>query len=83
MRWRKVEGSGHVEDRRGRRGAAVGGAVGGLGILGILAALFFGVAAAGSISTTCSIKSGEVPRRLLRARTSTPAQILRPSWSSS
>lgn len=41
MRWRKVEGSGHVEDRRGRRGAKVGGAVGGLGILGILAALFF------------------------------------------
>ncbi|NNC93653.1 MAG: metalloprotease, partial [Acidimicrobiia bacterium] len=42
MRWRKVEGPTHVEDRR-RRGVATGGAaVGGLGILGILAALLFG-----------------------------------------
>jgi len=44
MRWRKVEGSGHVEDRRrlGGRGAAIGGAAGGLGIIGVLIALFFG-----------------------------------------
>lgn len=43
MRWRKVEGSGHVEDRRRLgRGAAVGGAAGGLGIIGVLVALFFG-----------------------------------------
>lgn len=42
MRWRKVEGQSHVEDRR-RRGVAAGGAaVGGLGILGLLAALLFG-----------------------------------------
>lgn len=43
MRWRKVEGAGHVEDRRRLgRGARAGGAVGGLGILGILALLLFG-----------------------------------------
>lgn len=43
MRWRKVEGPTHVEDRRRRGGVAKGGAaVGGLGILGILVALLFG-----------------------------------------
>lgn len=43
MRWRKVEGPTHVEDRRRRRGAAAGGAaVGGMGIIALLAALFFG-----------------------------------------
>lgn len=41
MRWRKLEASGNVEDRRGRGRTAAAG-VGGLGILGILAALLFG-----------------------------------------
>lgn len=41
MRWRNLERSRNVEDRRGR-GAAVAGGVGGLGIIGILLALFLG-----------------------------------------
>ena len=41
MRWRKLERSKNVEDRRGRRAATAGG-VGGLGIIGILIALFMG-----------------------------------------
>ncbi|MGI9647051.1 MAG: KPN_02809 family neutral zinc metallopeptidase [Acidimicrobiia bacterium] len=43
MRWRKVEGKSHVEDRRRPGGKAVGGAaVGGMGIVALLVALFFG-----------------------------------------
>jgi predicted metalloprotease len=41
MRWRNLERSKNVDDRRGR-GAAVAGGVGGLGIIGILLALFTG-----------------------------------------
>ena len=41
MRWRNLERSKNVEDRRGR-GAKVAGGVGGLGIIGILLALFMG-----------------------------------------
>jgi predicted metalloprotease len=41
MRWRNLERSKNVEDRRGR-GAKVAGGVGGLGIIGVLLALFLG-----------------------------------------
>ncbi len=41
MRWRNLERSKNVDDRRGR-GAVVAGGVGGLGIIGILLALFTG-----------------------------------------
>ena len=41
MRWRNLERSKNVDDRRGR-GAAVAGGIGGLGIIGILLALFTG-----------------------------------------
>jgi predicted metalloprotease len=39
MRWRKLESSGNVQDRRGR-GRAVGAGVGGAGIIGLLVLLF-------------------------------------------
>lgn len=42
MRWRKLERSQNVEDRRGTRPGAIAGGVGGLGIIGILLALFLG-----------------------------------------
>ena len=41
MRWRNLERSGNVQDRRGQT-AKVAGGVGGLGIIGILLALFMG-----------------------------------------
>ena len=41
MRWRKLESSDNVQDRRGT-GRAVAAGAGGLGILGLLAALIFG-----------------------------------------
>ncbi len=41
MRWRKLETSSNVEDRRGTGGAIAAGA-GGLGIIGLLIALLFG-----------------------------------------
>ena len=41
MKWRKLERSQNVDDRRGRTPAVVGG-VGGLGIIGVLLALFLG-----------------------------------------
>ena len=41
MRWRNLERSKNVQDRRGQ-GAKVAGGVGGLGIIGILLALFMG-----------------------------------------
>jgi len=41
MRWRKLETSDKVQDRRGT-GAKVAGGVGGVGILGVLIALLFG-----------------------------------------
>jgi uncharacterized protein len=41
MRWRNLERSTNVEDRRGRT-AAVAGGVGGLGIIGVILALLFG-----------------------------------------
>ncbi len=41
MRWRKLESSGNVVDRRGT-GVKVGAGVGGLGILGVIIALLFG-----------------------------------------
>ena len=41
MRWRNLERSKNVEDRRGRGGMAVGG-VGGFGIIGLLLVLFLG-----------------------------------------
>lgn len=42
MRWRKLERSQNVDDRRGGRTGAVVGGVGGLGIIGVLIALFLG-----------------------------------------
>ena len=48
MRWRNLERSKNVEDRRGRAGAVAGG-VGGLGILGLLFALFVGGGDGGGI----------------------------------
>jgi predicted metalloprotease len=41
MRWRRLEKSGNVEDRR-RTGPMLAGGVGGLGIIGLLLALFLG-----------------------------------------
>ncbi len=41
MRWRRLEQSDNVDDRRGRT-AKVAGGVGGLGIIGVLGALFLG-----------------------------------------
>jgi len=41
MRWRKLESSQNVQDRRGTRAKVVGG-VGGVGVLGVLIALLFG-----------------------------------------
>jgi predicted metalloprotease len=41
VRWRRLERSSNVEDRRGR-GAAIAGGVGGLGIIGLLLSLFLG-----------------------------------------
>jgi predicted metalloprotease len=41
MRWRKLERSTNVQDRRGQ-GAKVAGGIGGLGIIGVLLALFLG-----------------------------------------
>ncbi len=42
MRWRKLERSQNVQDRRGTRAGAVAGGIGGLGIIGVLLALFLG-----------------------------------------
>lgn len=42
VRWRKLERSSNVEDRRGVGGGAIAGGVGGLGIIGLLLVLFFG-----------------------------------------
>lgn len=41
MRWRNLERSGNVEDRRGRT-ATIAGGVGGLGVIGVILALLFG-----------------------------------------
>lgn len=41
MRWKRLETTGNVEDRRGR-GRAVAGGAGGLGIIGLLLVLFLG-----------------------------------------
>ena len=41
MRWRNLEQSTNVDDRRGRT-AKVAGGIGGLGIIGVLLALFMG-----------------------------------------
>jgi hypothetical protein len=49
MRWRKLERSQNVEDRRGTRAGAVAGGVGGLGIIGILLALFLGGGSGGGL----------------------------------
>ncbi len=48
MRWRNLERSSNVEDRRGRT-AAVAGGVGGLGIIGVLLALLLGNGGGGSV----------------------------------
>jgi len=42
MRWRNLERSQNVEDRRGTRAGAVAGGIGGLGIIGVLIAVLFG-----------------------------------------
>jgi predicted metalloprotease len=42
MRWRKLERSDNVQDRRGTSAGKVAGGVGGLGIIGLLLALFLG-----------------------------------------
>ena len=42
MRWRKLERSDNVQDRRGASAGKVAGGVGGLGIIGVLLALFLG-----------------------------------------
>jgi len=49
MRWRRLERSQNVEDRRGTRAGAVAGGVGGLGIIGILLALFLGGGSGGGL----------------------------------
>ncbi len=47
MRWRRLESSRNVQDRRGTSGRAIGAGVGGLGIIGLLIALFLGGGAGG------------------------------------
>lgn len=42
MRWRNLERSGNVDDRRGASRGAVAGGIGGLGIIGVLLAIFLG-----------------------------------------
>lgn len=54
MRWRKLERSQNVEDRRGSKAGAVAGGVGGLGIIGILIALFFGGGGEGGLGDALS-----------------------------
>lgn len=54
MRWRKLERSQNVEDRRGNKAGAVAGGVGGLGIIGILIALFFGGGGGGGLGDALS-----------------------------
>lgn len=49
MRWRKLERSQNVQDRRGSRAGAVAGGVGGLGIIGVLLALFLGGGSGGGL----------------------------------
>lgn len=49
MRWRNLEQSSNVDDRRGKT-AKVAGGVGGLGIIGVLLALFMGGGGGGDLS---------------------------------
>jgi predicted metalloprotease len=48
VRWRRLERSSNVQDRRGR-GAAIAGGVGGLGIIGLLLTLFLGGGSEGDV----------------------------------
>ncbi len=54
MRWRKLERSQNVEDRRGSKAGAVAGGVGGLGIIGVLIALLFGGGGGGGLGDALS-----------------------------
>ncbi len=81
MRWRKVEGPSHVEDRRrpGRGSRRRRAAIGGLGILGLLAALLFG---GGSGEFNVEDVFGQLsPSKHRRVRISRAHQTRTPSWS--
>ena len=61
MRWRKLERSQNVEDRRGTRAGAVAGGVGGLGIIGVLIALLFGGGGDGLGEALQGLGAGQAP----------------------
>ncbi len=65
MRWRNLERSSNVEDRRGRT-ATVAGGVGGLGIIGVILALLLGGGGGGSVGDLST--SSSPPRHRPRAR---------------
>jgi hypothetical protein len=65
MRWRNLERSSNVEDRRGRT-AAVAGGVGGLGIIGVILALLLGGGGGGSV--------GDLLNQLESSQTQAPSQ---------